>query len=214
MGSSNYQLRELQKRDYSRIETLISKAWSYPLFCATDKIVKHMSRVFLQACLTDHTFAKTAVHNGEVVGVILGKKENEYHRTKNLRHYLSVIYHVLCLLVSKDGRSALKVIFNSMRTFQSLLKKNQTKFDGEVVFFVVDEKMRGMGIGKKLLQTFKEYMNESKSSSVYVFTDTTCNYKFYESQGFERIEEKKLMVPLLTQSSIQVDYFLYQINFK
>ena len=87
-----------------------------------------------------------------------------------------------------------------------LLKQVQTNFDCELAFFVVDANQQGLGIGKKLYKQFLNYMASEDLNTFYLFTDTTCNYAFYEHQGLDRLAEEKLDVPQLQDN---MHFFLY-----
>lgn len=60
------------------------------------------------------------------------------------------------------------------------------KYKGELAFFVVDKKNRGQGIGRKLFQSAVNYMKSQNISEFYLFTDTSCNYPFYEHLGLTK----------------------------
>ena len=60
----------------------------------------------------------------------------------------------------------------------------------KLVFFAVQEDQRGTGIGKNLLNGVLNYMQCEKINRFYLYTDSSCNYGFYESQGFKRKGEK------------------------
>ena len=43
---------------------------------------------------------------------------------------------------------------------------------------------------KKMFCNMLEYMKLQNINDFYLFTDTTCNYGFYEHQGMNRCDEK------------------------
>lgn len=77
-----------------------------------------------------------------------------------------------------------------------------------LTLFAVDENCRGFGVGKALLSGFLKYLKEQEVRHIYLYTDTTCNYGFYEHQDFKRLEEQTLK---LTRNgeTFQMDVFLY-----
>lgn len=50
---------------------------------------------------------------------------------------------------------------------------------------------RGIGIGKQLTQHFLNHMQKTGCKSIYVYTDTGCNYGFYDKIGFEKVDERQ-----------------------
>ena len=67
---------------------------------------------------------------------------------------------------------------------------------------------RGKGIGKQLFQSALDYMKEQKLNTLYLFTDTSCNYEFYEHQGMIRKGEKKQTLNVNGQSA-KMNFFIY-----
>ena len=70
------ELREYQKQDFKALETIIRETWHYDDF-STSKTAVKLARVFLSSCLTNYTFSRVAVVDGNVAGMILKKNEND-----------------------------------------------------------------------------------------------------------------------------------------
>ena len=70
------ELREYQKQDFKTVETIIRETWHYDDF-STSKTAVKLARVFLSSCLTNYTFSRVAVVDGNVAGMILKKNEND-----------------------------------------------------------------------------------------------------------------------------------------
>ena len=70
------ELREYQKQDFKALETIIRETWHYDDF-STSKTAVKLARVFLSSCLTNYTFSRVAVVDGNVAGIILKKNEND-----------------------------------------------------------------------------------------------------------------------------------------
>ena len=70
------ELREYQKQDFKVLETIIRETWHYDDF-STSKTAVKLARVFLSSCLTNYTFSRVAVVDGNVAGMILKKNEND-----------------------------------------------------------------------------------------------------------------------------------------
>lgn len=65
-------LREYQKEDFQELENMIRETWHYDEFSSSET-ASRLARVFLNSCLTNHTFSRVAVWNGKPVGIILCK---------------------------------------------------------------------------------------------------------------------------------------------
>lgn len=54
---------------------------------------------------------------------------------------------------------------------------------------IVDKSYRGKNIGKKLLLQVFELAKKDNMKNLQILTDESCNYKFYESCGCEKVYE-------------------------
>ena len=72
----------------------------------------------------------------------------------------------------------------------------------------MDESCRGKGIGKLLFQSALDYAKEEKMDKFYLFTDTSCNFGFYEHQGMVRRKEKEHRFDIKGQSA-KMNFFIY-----
>ena len=62
-------------------------------------------------------------------------------------------------------------------------------FDGEVSMLIIDEKIRGKGIGKKLLSELFNLAKKDNMKNLQILTDESCSYYIYESLGCKRVYE-------------------------
>lgn len=67
-----------------------------------------------------------------------------------------------------------------------LLDEIETQYRGEIALFVLDGRYRGCGIGKALYERALASLRARELMPFYLFTDTSCNYRFYERQGLRR----------------------------
>lgn len=62
--------------------------------------------------------------------------------------------------------------------------------EAEIVLFIVDGSMRGQGLGKALWLSMLETLDWHRVRRYFLYTDTECNYMFYEYRGLLRVAEK------------------------
>jgi GNAT superfamily N-acetyltransferase len=78
------------------------------------------------------------------------------------------------------------LLWNFMMTELKLLV-NRSFADAEIMFLVLDERHRGKGIGKELVERFAKVAREAGSKRMSVYTDEEAsNWRFYERYGFKR----------------------------
>lgn len=198
-------LREYQKQDFKALETIIRKTWHYDDF-SSPKIAVKLARVFLSSCLTNYTFSRVAVVDGNVVGIILANNISK-HKCP-LSNRLLQIKSILSLYSSKEGRNVSKIFGNVNGIDKQLLNENNKIYPAELALFAVSSSCRGKGIGKILFQSTLDYMKQEKLKEFYLFTDTSCNYGFYEHQGMKRRLEKEHIFNIKGQQAV-MKFFIY-----
>lgn len=199
------ELREYQKQDFHDLETIIRQTWHYDEF-ASPKTATKLARVFLTSCLTNYTFSKVALIDGKPVGIILANNKDK-HKCP-LSNRLKQIQAILSLYCSKEGRNVSKIFGSVNGIDQQLLDENNTQYPAELALFAVSASCRGKGIGKMLFQCALDYMKQEKLNNFYLFTDTSCNYGFYEHQGMERRIEKEHIFNIKGQRAA-MKFFIY-----
>lgn len=206
---NNIYFRQINSSDYNSIEKIISDTWGYERFC-TPKIAKRMAKLYLASCLANQTFTCVAVNNGKPVGIIMGKNEKKHHAP--IRYLVMQFLGVTAMISTKEGRRISKLFQGFQELDKELLAKSGKNFDGELAFFAVRSDQRGTGIGKKLFIRLLAYMKSQNIKNFYLYTDSTCNYGFYEHQGMKRINEK--IYNLKHYSKKDLLFFLYEYNMK
>lgn len=201
----NIEIRAYQKQDFPALETIVRETWHYDDF-ASPKTAAKLAKVFLSSCFTNYTFARVAVLDGTIAGVILAK--NIQKHTCSFSDRLLQITSILSLYVSKEGRTVSKIFSNVSGIDQELLMENHKTYPAELALFAVSSSCRGKGIGKMLFQSALDYMRQENLKEFYLFTDTSCNYGFYEHQGMKRQLEKKHTFHIKGQPA-EMNFFLY-----
>lgn len=163
-------------------------------------------RVYLRQCLTQQTFTRVAVVDGVPVGIIMGKNERTHRCPWSLRWRAARA--VLALLATREGRKVARLFSGVERINQALLSRCPQSYPGQVAFFAVDQPRRGMGLGKRLFQAVMDNMRQEGIGTVFLFTDTSCNYGFYEHQGMVRRAEQTQRI-WLGQESGEMTFFVY-----
>ena len=197
--------RAYQKTDQKALENVVREAWKYDRFCAPKTAAK-LAKVYLNSCLTNQTFTRVAEIDGEPVGIIMGKEIQNHTCPVFLR--IQWIQSVVSLCISQEGREISKIFACVQGVNRKLLSSCNQAYKGEVTFFAIHEKCRGKGLGRKLFQTVVDYMKSRGISAFYLFTDTSCNYPFYEHLGLTRRCEKKQVVDVKGEQG-EMTFFLY-----
>lgn len=59
--------------------------------------------------------------------------------------------------------------------------------DAQILLLIVDREMRGQGIGRMLIEETGEMAERLRWGSMFLVTDTNCDWEVYERWGFARI---------------------------
>lgn len=199
----NITFREYQKQDAPLIEDIIRKTWEYETFCSP-KVAKQMAKLYLASCLVEQDFTKVALWNDKSIGVIMAKSITKHH--VSIRFLYSRFISTFPLYLSKEGRKTVKIFWGINSIYLALLSERHKNYDGEISFFAIDEQCRGMGIGKSLFTMAIDYLKEQQIKSYYLYTDSSCNYGFYEHQGMVRCRETTHQVPVKNT----MKFYLYE----
>ena len=198
-------LREYQTQDFEALEAIIRETWHYDDF-SSPKTAIQLAKVFLSSCLTNYTFSRVAVVDGTVAGIIL---VNQIAKHKcPLSNRLLQIKSILSLYSSKEGRDASKIFSSVNGIDQQLRNETNRTYPAELALFVVSSSCRGNGIGKMLFRSALDYMRQEELEEFYLFTDTSCNYGFYEHQGMIRRGQKETTFHINGEQA-KMSFFLY-----
>ena len=198
-------LREYQEPDFNELVKIVEKTWHYDEF-SSPKTASKLAHVFLSSCLTNYTFSQVAILKDKVVGIIL-VKDIKQHKCP-IKYRIKQVSAILSLYLSKEGRNVLN-IFDSVNDIdKQLLKSSPISYSAELTLFVVSSSCRGKGIGKELFKSVIEYMKIQKLKDFYLYTDTSCNYGFYEHQGMVQRCKKEHEIYIKNQL-VKMNFFIY-----
>lgn len=207
MDQQEITIRNIKNEDLSQIKDLLYDTWIKKDYGENKAVAKEISFIFMYELLIRHSFSKVAVYKNKLVGIILGRVDKDYNLIKNINYAIKLISHCIKVSFFKHGKSALKSEGKIAKVNKNLLHSLKTSTDGELVLFALNKNIKGRGLGSKLLNSFYAYMKENNANSFYLFTDTTCDYSFYEHNKFKRENEKKIYFKKKPET-----YFIYTKN--
>lgn len=204
--------RKIRKSDYSRVKELIIEAFKFKQYTSNSKVLDIFSETYLRRCLLAQNYSQVVEENGEVIGLLLGKINKKNKFLKNAPNLLSLfICWVRALLTDKKNKAFFLEYKKVSDAYANLIKECNENFDGEVVLFIVGEKCRGKGIGRRLVNNYLYFCKSNNVRSLYLFTDSKCNYGFYDNNGFERMGQKQINVNTVNGPS---DLGIYLYSYK
>ncbi len=204
--------RQLEKADYPVVQNLISDAFGLDQYVADEKILALVKKMYLYSCLAEKKYDQVAVYDGHITGVIMGASKQDKNKTAQLSiltNALKMAYYTMFIwFKTRNKKGGLNEV---NRAYRTLIKGIETNFDGVLTLFAVKDTMRGLGIGKELLFKLNDYYSEHDTQRIYLYTDDTCNYGFYEHMGFDRLKTEQVTVKRSAQEK-KMDVFLYGLS--
>ncbi|MCR8745856.1 GNAT family N-acetyltransferase [Romboutsia lituseburensis] len=203
--------RELAKSDYEQIKKLICDAFGFSDFLKDEKLLDLVLTIYLEGCILDSTYSRVAVKNDKVIGIILGKSDQDKNKIRKFHNSLNFLTTgAKLMLSSRKNKHSLKEFSKIKDTYKEIIAGKEKDFQGCIQLFIVSQESRGLGVGKTLVSQLFNYMKNTNVNSLYLYTDTRCNYGFYDSQNFKRINEKNIY---FESFKTNLSVFLYGYKF-
>ncbi|WP_455682655.1 GNAT family N-acetyltransferase [Thomasclavelia sp.] len=185
----NIKLEMINKHDYEQMMKLISEVWDFSDYFPNIKAKTAMCKFYLYSSLLGATFGQKAVADGKTVGFLIGKSKKGNKLYYSVPLLIKMLRQFLIIMLYSDFTSKKKLsdMITISRFYTISMKKEQINTKGNIELFVTGKEFQGLGIGKKLLNAYDNYMIENECLIYYVQTDSNCNYGFYEYHNFEKI---------------------------
>ncbi|MFQ9872719.1 MAG: GNAT family N-acetyltransferase [Oscillospiraceae bacterium] len=201
--------RRIKREDYPAVGEILNQAFGLFRYVQDERSIQYLKRQYVYSCLAEATQTCVAVDGNTMAGVIMGNAQADYHLLPHLPFLLAAGWYGLLLFCrGKKCRSGLNGYRRLHKIYHTFSKCHEGEFDSVLTLFAVDERYRGHSIGKTLLNRLLRSLQNRGAKRIYLYTDTTCNVKFYEYQGFERLEEEP-MVMIRDGKPAQMDVYLY-----
>lgn len=204
-----FSYRPIRKGDYAQMKDIICKAFSLDAYLTNEKLLEAVKTQYLYSCLSEATYTCIAEKNGQTVGVIMGNAKSDYSVIRHMPYLIKDLwYGIKIALYGRKYRKQAAGYKDLHTIYREFSDKHQGEFDGILTLFAVNQNCRGFGVGKTLLEHLIGYLEKQRVKHIYLYTDTTCTYEFYEHRGFERLESKELQMER-GGKPFQMEVFLY-----
>lgn len=201
--------RKIKKSDYEAIKELINKSFFIEDYVENKKVLDLELECELYEALVEQSYICVAEKNKNVIGVIMGQAESDYSLFNHLDYYIKYYINLLKWRgFAKLKRDKLEDSRKLNKTYDYFLKNSKENYDGVLSLFIVSEEARGLGIGKELMKRFQDYLKKEGAEKIYLFTDSFCNYGFYDYLGFKR-KNKKIIKYLRNDKRKDLNVYLY-----
>ena len=184
------EIKEVCRHDYKKAQKFAIQGMHLDWYMDSKVILDLYAKYFWYMELNRATKVYGAYIDDIFVGVLLAEIKNEPKRYYSVSKAFYVkIFDWLQHLVAGKGVEEYDEANKDM--YKSFCQKNNP--DGEIIFFAADPDCKIKGIGTALLSAFEK---DESGKLIYLYTDNACTYQFYEHRGFERSEERQVVLDL------------------
>lgn len=199
-------IRPAYESDTTAMIEMIHQAWyknDEDSFATNTSFTHALAELDLDLHLNHTTNAIVAEQAGKVVGAILlsayGKEASGRMLQTDPRSVLTTIIAAPAERKTREADYTRKEI----AAYDAMFKELDIKYEGEIQLLIVDEAIRGQGIGKQLFQAGLAYFEETEVTSYHLYTDDDCIYQFYDHQGLRRAAFEPL------ESGSNFNFYIY-----
>ncbi|WP_428868347.1 GNAT family N-acetyltransferase [Clostridium sediminicola] len=178
-------------RKYSRsCAELIKTTWDLEEGFKNPKKVDSIYQYFLKSCINYSEHLDIIVdENDNVKGLLFGSIEDETYpqMVKYMIRTLEInLWAFFNLIIGNFGdREVALNMKNDNNSIDKLGEAYAKEFDSEINLFIVSPELRGEGYGIKLMNRYIEFCKENELHRIFLWTELSCSYSFYEKYGFK-----------------------------
>jgi GNAT superfamily N-acetyltransferase len=212
------QFKKYNKRYLGSCSELIKTTWNFEEGHKNYKKVDLIYKYFLLTCENYSEHLDIIVdENDNVKGLLFGSIEDASYmqrikyKFKSLKLKLWNFYH-LALGNFGDRKIAVE-IKGEINTIDEFVEVHSDEFDSEINLFIISPELRGKGYGKKLMDRYVEFCKENELNTVFLWTDISCSYYFYEKYGF-KLYKKFHHESLVDGDKNKPNGMIYYLNIK
>ena len=186
----NVRIAKLQKKDENKAIQYAIKGMHFDWYLDAKWMQNLYGRYFWYLETSRATQMFAAYADDALVGVILAEIKGEPKLNNSVWRKLYIRFiEMVQRIFFKDS---VGVYDETNRKMLSQYLKTNTP-DGEIIFLAADPDCKIKGIGTTLLNALESV---EKGKTVYLHPDDACTYQFYEHRGFERVQEKDIVLEM------------------
>lgn len=196
------EIKDIRKEDYGKAIQFAIKGMHFDWYMDNPFLINAYGRYFWYLEINRATQFFAAYVDNKFVGVLLAEMKGEKKKQCN---FLQKIYVKIVDVIQN-------IFFRGGAGLYEDTTKEQLKHylehhspDGEIIFLAADPDCKIKGIGTALLNALEE---KEKEKTIFLYTDDACSYQFYEHRGFERVEEKEIIMEL-PKGKVPLKCFIY-----
>jgi ribosomal protein S18 acetylase RimI-like enzyme len=180
------EIRRFEANDLSACAQIAIRAWEVK---EVERADVRAWEIYLRHFLSKSNYAEVVCDSEAVVGTIFGRIGIGARGASFKGEGITTPRLIAGILLGNFDKShgILRVLWTFLMT-EFKLALNMPHSDSEITFLILDEKHRGKGIGRMMVERFVNAARGSGARSMTVYTENqTSNWQFYERFGFHRV---------------------------
>ena len=189
--------RPYEDRDAEGVMAIINDAFHIHRYAGRRYLERSALENYLDGCLQASSYARVAVLDGKIVGVVMGRAQGEPFLPGRARRRARILAAKTWLAtVGLPQWRTLRFFYIFERVYGQLCadarRAGTWSLSDEVTLFAVHSTARGKGVGSALYRDLMTHLRERGRTEVFLYTDELCTYRFYERAGLVRAAERNL----------------------
>lgn len=194
---SKIKIKDLDKKDYNKVIHFAIEGMSFEEYLKNKILLNAYGRYFWYLEYANATQVIAAYEGDDLLGVLIADMKGEPKPNKSFWKGLYVGF--VGFMQRVFFRGGVIPYHEANRAMYTKYAQRNTP-DGEIRFLAANPDHKKKGIGTFLLH---ELARREANKEIFLFTDTNCNYQFYEHRGFERVGEQEIVLKLSAGVSLK-----------
>lgn len=190
MSLSQIEYRPLQLEDAQDLANILGEIWHTDVEGEARQL---HGLIDLAIYAQQPTWAQVAEMDGRAVGVVMARAgEPSSDQAAPWQNIEEESWDRLAEM--PDGKAdELRTYFDGAQAIDAeLLAESGCDPNYELVLFAVSGETQGRGVGSALLNAAQDYLREQGATHAFIYTDTDCNWQYYERRGMEHKAERAI----------------------
>lgn len=196
------EIKEFHNKDMGKAIQFAIKGMHFDWYMDNPFLLNAYGRYFWYLEINRATHIIAAYDGDTLAGVLLADINGE---PKRYHSKWRTVYVKIADFVQKVFFKESAGLYDNVNEEMFAEYKQTHSPDGEIIFLAANPDVKIKGIGTMLLN---ELENQAKGKEIYLYTDNACTYQFYEHRGFERAEEKEIIMEL-PKGKVSLKCFIY-----
>ncbi|WP_180962667.1 GNAT family N-acetyltransferase, partial [Salimicrobium jeotgali] len=191
MSEIEYRVIKYNRKYLYSCAKLVRNTWDFHSSFVGVKDNLPIYITYVKECLNYSIHREIIVNEkDEVCGLLFGSIEEngiiDAVKWKISTLFISLYQLALWCLGRFGNRKIATKIAAAHRKADCQGEEQSDLFDGEVNLFIVAKELRGKQYGYRLMNNYVEFCKANQLKTIFLWTELSCTYSFYERYGFQR----------------------------